>query len=77
MRRPCGDHEVAALVLLSVFFPAFGLLLYYNTQAALRTTTRTHMVGARSTSGVAPMGFRLVRRKVAAPGNNLSDPIAA
>ena len=41
MRRPCGDHEVAALVLLSVFFPAFGLLLYYNTQAALETTTRT------------------------------------
>ena len=30
-----------ALVLLSVFFPTFGLLLYYNTQAALGTTTRT------------------------------------
>ena len=29
------------MVLLSVFFPAFGLLLYYNTQAALKTTTRT------------------------------------
>ena len=29
------------MVLLSVFFPAFGLLLYYNTQAALETTTRT------------------------------------
>ena len=43
-----GDHEGArgdqgwpALVLLSVFFPAFGLLLYYNTQAALGITTRT------------------------------------
>ena len=29
------------MVLLSVFFPTFGLLLYYNTQAALKTTTRT------------------------------------
>ena len=29
-----------ALVLLSVFFPSFDLLLYYNTQAALETTTR-------------------------------------
>ena len=35
-RRP----RWAALVLLSVFFPTFGLLLYYNTQAALGTTTR-------------------------------------
>ena len=38
MRRPRGDHEATtrrpALVLLSVFFPTFGLLLYYNTQAA-------------------------------------------
>ena len=37
MGRPRG----AALVLLSVFFPSFGLLLYYNTQASLETTTRT------------------------------------
>ena len=29
------------MVLLSIFFPTFGLLLYYNTQAALKTTTRT------------------------------------
>ena len=29
------------MVLLSVFFPTFGLLLYYNTQAALGNTTRT------------------------------------
>ena len=34
MRRP-------ALVLLSVFFPSFDLLLYYNTKAALGNTTRT------------------------------------
>ena len=26
------------MVLLSIFFPAFGLLLYYNTQAALGNT---------------------------------------
>ena len=32
--RPRGDQGWPALVLLSVFFPAFGLLLYYNTQAA-------------------------------------------
>ena len=37
MRRPCGDREV----LSPVSFPTFGLLLYYNTQAALGTTTRT------------------------------------
>jgi len=32
-----GDHGV----LSPVSFPTFGLLLYYNTQAALETTTRT------------------------------------
>ena len=37
MRRPGGDQEV----LSPVSFPTFVLLLYYNTQAALGTTTRT------------------------------------
>ena len=44
MRRPRGDHEAIMRgheVLSPVSFPTFGLLLYYNTQAALGNTTRT------------------------------------
>ena len=40
MRGARGDHEGGHEVLSPVSFPTFGLLLYYNTQAALKTTTR-------------------------------------